>query len=423
MALRQVQLAAARCVLAVDAGHNLDTAVAAERALQQDWRESERSAFLDLAYGCQRFAGSLSFYLRTLVHKPLSDPLTEAVLRVALYQLTYTQNAPHAVVHEAVSAIGHLAKGKFKSLGNAVLRRYRREQQSLQEACLKIPEARDNFPAWWLRRLRADYAENAGKIIALAARRPPLTLRVNVRQTTPADYLHVLADAGLKAFRLPESSYIVLEKPVPVHKLPLFGEGAASVQDFGASAAAALLAVRSGEKVLDACAAPGGKTAHILETADCVLTALDVDAARLARVEENLRRLRLQAALKVADAADLAQWWDGVPFDAVLADVPCTASGVVRRHPDIKWLRREGDAAKTAAQQVPLLDALWQTVRPGGRMLLATCSLFAEENEQQAGAFVRRHNDARLRAEHKIIPDEYQDGFYYALFDKLPESA
>ncbi|MDO5687072.1 MAG: 16S rRNA (cytosine(967)-C(5))-methyltransferase RsmB [Neisseria sp.] len=417
MSLRHVQLAAARCLSEVAAGRNLQQVLSAERALQNTWQPSERALFTDLAYGCQRFAGSLNFYVRALIDKPLSDKQCEAVLKVALYQLAYTRNAPHAVVHEAVAAVATLSKGKFKALVNAVLRRFLRERESLQAALTQDDTARDNFPAWWRQRLLNDYPHNAQHMMDYANTHPPLTLRVNRRHMNAQDYLALLQAASLEGVVLDEYALCVTT-PVPVARLPRFQDGTVSVQDWGAQRAAALLDVHDGERVLDACAAPGGKTTHLLEWADCQLTALDVDPQRLQHVAENITRLGFQAALKAADAADTTSWFDGQLFDAILADVPCTASGVVRRNPDIKWLRRPNDAAKTAAQQVPLLDALWGCLKPGGRMLFATCSIFREENGAQTAAFLARHADAVCRLEEIVLPDEYRDGFYYALLDK-----
>ena len=210
-----------------------------------------------------------------------------------------------------------------------------------------------------------------------------------------------------------------LKQATSVVNLPQFSEGVVSVQDWGAQQAALLLNPQAGERVLDACAAPGGKTGHILELADVDLLALDVDAKRLRRVAENVERLGLPARLQAADASKLDGWYDGVQFDAVLADVPCTASGVVKRHPDIKWLRRKTDAQSVALQQHQMLDVLWSTVKVGGRMLLATCSVFPEENQQQLQAMLSRHANARLRLEEQLLPNDAQDGFYYALIDKV----
>ena len=265
--------------------------------------------------------------------------------------------------------------------------------------------------------------------ILLAANLPaPLTLRVNRRRASREQVLAAFQDAGLAAEPVGAAG-LVVATPRPVVQLPGFAEGWWSVQDAGAQRAAELLAPADGMRVLDACAAPGGKTAHLLELADIDLLALDADAGRLERVGQNLDRLGLggdRVRLQAADAADLDAWWDGKPFDAVLADVPCTASGIVRRHPDIRWLRRENDLRRTAALQTRILDALWRTVAPGGRLLYVTCSVFPIEGTRQALEFLQRHPEARrLDAPGQLLPvavdatpAEQQDGFFYALFAK-----
>jgi len=232
--------------------------------------------------------------------------------------------------------------------------------------------------------------------------------------------LEKLAAEGIAGKALDEYA-VILDEAVPVSRLPGFSDGLLSVQDFGAQQAAYILKPADSERILDACAAPGGKSGHILELANCSLTALDIDEGRLKRVADNLSRLGFQtASLHRADAADLSSWYDGNPFDAVLADVPCTASGVTKRNPDIKWLRRPADGGKTARQQETMLDNLWSVLKPGGRMLLATCSLFHEENDGQLQRFLRRHPDAACTESLTLLPKHTQDGFYYALIRKQP---
>jgi 16S rRNA (cytosine967-C5)-methyltransferase len=272
-------------------------------------------------------------------------------------------------------------------------------------------------PRWWLARLRRAYRDDWNSIVAAGNAQPPMTLRINARCTTVADYLSRLEAAGLSA-RPAGRCGLVLQKPVPVDALPGFFDGLVSVQDAGAQRAAELLAPQPGARVLDACAAPGGKTAHLLETADLDLVALDIDAGRTRRIEENLQRLGLHAEVKVADCIDIQRWWDGRPFDAILADVPCSASGVVRRHPDIKRLRRESDIRRFAHTQAEILDVLWSVLKPGGTLLYATCSVFPEENSAQIDAFLVRQPGAVRLSEEQLLPQEDHDGFYYALLRK-----
>ncbi|MEO8280497.1 MAG: 16S rRNA (cytosine(967)-C(5))-methyltransferase RsmB [Ideonella sp.] len=323
--------------------------------------------------------------------------------------------APHTVVDQAVKAVRKRHAGSA-GFANAVLRRFVRERESLLAAVADDAVAQFNHPAWWIARLRADWPDHWRAILAADDLRPPMVLRVNRRRGSVDEYLATLALADLPARRLQlpgadgsaaqlgESSAIVLQRPVPVQRLPGFDAGAVSVQDGAAQLAAHLLLADSPElpalplnaRLLDACAAPGGKTAHLLELAgdSCDVLALDRDAQRLQRVDQTLHRLGLHARTLAADAAQPAQWWDGRPFDAILLDAPCSASGIVRRHPDIRWLRRAADIDALAQIQARLLDALWPLLKPGGRLLFCTCSVFKAEGEAQIDAFLQRQPDA-----------------------------
>ncbi|MDR1934459.1 MAG: 16S rRNA (cytosine(967)-C(5))-methyltransferase RsmB, partial [Candidatus Accumulibacter sp.] len=272
-------------------------------------------------------------------------------------------------------------------------------------------------PAWWLARLRRAYPDDWRGIVAAGNGPPPMTLRVNTRRISVDDYLGQLRAAEMVAEAV-GSAGLRLETPVPVERLPGFAEGWVSVQDAGAQRAAELLDPAPGARVLDACAAPGGKTAHLLERAEAEVLALDIDAARAARIVDNLERLGLAAEVRVADCLAADRWWDGRAFDAILADAPCSASGVARRHPDIKALRRESDIRRLARTQSAMLDALWPLLASGGKLLYATCSLFVEENAAQIDAFLARRTDARRVAQEQWLPNERHDGFYYALLRK-----
>ena len=420
MSMALAQKLAAETAAAVAAGQNLQDVLARIRAAHPDLSAQENGALQDIAYGSQRYLGSLKFMLGKLLNKPIDNQELESLLITALYQLHYTHNAPHAVVNEAVEAVGRIGRGQYRSFANAVLRRFLRERDKLAAWCKADDTAKYNLPRWWLDYLKNHYPKHWHNIAAALQSHPPLTLRVNRRHGNAESYLAKLAEAGIGARALDDYA-VTLDEAVPVNSLPGFSDGLVSVQDFGAQQAAYLLQPQNGERILDACAAPGGKTGHILEMADCEMTALDIDAGRLKRVADNLSRLGFQtASLAAADARDLASWYDGRQFDAVLSDVPCTASGVVRRNPDIKWLRRPTDAAKTARQQKGLLDALWTTVKPGGRMLFATCSLFTEENSLQLQRFLARHADASCPDPQTLLPTPFQDGFFYALIRKRP---
>jgi 16S rRNA (cytosine967-C5)-methyltransferase len=285
---------------------------------------------------------------------------------------------------------------------------------------LKQREAQWNYPAWWIDATAAAYPREWQAILEAGNKLPPLSLRVNRRKTSVEDYLHTLTQNGIAATRIGPSA-VRLQRPLPVAQIPGFDAGMASVQDAGAQLAAPLLDLHDGMRVLDACAAPGGKTGHILESATLDLLALDSDEKRLARIEENLQRLQLHATLKTGDASR-RDWWDGQAFDRILADVPCTASGIVRRHPDIRWLRRKDDAAQLATLSARILDNLWQMLRPDGKLLFVTCSIWPQESEMQAAAFAVRNNAIRLPAPGQLLPgasaEQDHDGLFYALFQK-----
>jgi 16S rRNA (cytosine967-C5)-methyltransferase len=299
-----------------------------------------------------------------------------------------------------------------------VLRTYLRQRAALLAAASADDAAAQQHPKWWLARLRRAYPQSWPQIVAAGNQQPPMTLRVNQRRMTQADYRARLESAGLPARPLGPCGLQLL-KPVPVEQLPGFGEGWVSVQDAGAQRAAELLDPAANSRVLDACAAPGGKTAHLLERADLDLWALDISGRRVRRIEETLSRLQLRATVKAGDCCAPEAWWDGQPFAAILADVPCSASGVVRRHPDIKWLRREGDIRRFAQTQAAILDALWPLLLPGGKLLYATCSVFPEENGAQIDAFLVRQTDAERLLEERWLPQDEHDGFYYALLRKV----
>ena len=414
-------LHAAELLSAVLAGRTLD-AVLAEAKLSGPLR----AATMDLAYSALRRYGRDDFLLAQLVQRPLSEPSVRSLLLVALARLENRPEDAHITVDQAVTAAASLAGGNFKGLVNGVLRNFLRRRDELLALADANPVAHGQHPAWWIARLQEDHPQHWRAILATGNSHPPMTLRVNHRRITSADFLTRLTAAGIVAHPAGDAAFI-LEKPMPVERIPGFAEGLCSVQDAGAQRAAYLLDVHPGQRVLDACAAPGGKAAHLLELhGDMDLLALDVEPVRAARINENFARLGLvsqRVAVKVGDAGTPETWWDGRSFDRILADVPCTASGVVRRHPDAKWLRQPADIRRFAATQARILDALWRTLAPGGKMLYATCSVFANENEDQVTAFASRHADAlRLTiagAPHlQLLPNAAHDGFFYALLQK-----
>ncbi|MDQ3186190.1 MAG: 16S rRNA (cytosine(967)-C(5))-methyltransferase RsmB [Pseudomonadota bacterium] len=424
--MTKTQHVAAATVVKVLAGASL-TGV-----LQDCWRThadlsgQQRGAIQDLSYGVLRFYGQLDALLGLLLNKPLWDQNLRCLLLVGLYQLEYSKTSVHAVVDNAVSAsLGLKASKGAQGLVNAILRNFIRQRATLLERAAESEVGRYSHPQWWIDKLHMQYPQGYQAVLEAGNQRPPMTLRVNRRKLSVMEYRKGLIQNGMNAHLLWNDA-LELEWPVPVEKLPGFAEGLVSVQDAGAQLAAPLLDAQDGMRILDACAAPGGKSAHLLELAEMELTALDNDIVRVARITQNFSRLELKPHRIIhGNAAQPAGWWDGKQFDRILADVPCSASGVVCRHPDIKWLRRESDLFRFSARQREILDALWQMLTRGGKLLYATCSIFAEENKLQVEEFLRHHSDARLlplsqveTIDGQLLPNSHHDGFFYALLQK-----
>jgi 16S rRNA (cytosine967-C5)-methyltransferase len=389
--------------------------------------EALRPQVHDLVLGALRRFGWGDFLIAQLIPRPSSDQELRALLLAAFYRLDSRPDLAHVVVHQAVEAAGGIARGRYSGLVNAVLRNARRRADELRAAAARHPEAGTWHPAWWVDELRAAYPLQWRDIVDAGNAQAPMCLRVNRRRSRVEDVLARFRAEGIETG--PAGSWgIRLPRALPVERLPDFAAGTWSVQDVGAQRAAELLAPRDGERVLDACAAPGGKTAHLAELADLELLAIDSDAGRAARIDENLLRLGLKASVRVADAGSPGDWWDGRPFARILLDAPCTASGVVRRHPDAKWLRRPADIDAFVRQQARLLAALWPLLAPGGKLLYATCSVFPHENGRQVERFIAGHGDARAvslagaatgEPGLQLLPGPEHDGFFYALLEKL----
>lgn len=396
---------AAQAVGAVRAGAALPAALQTVLAGSQP---AARGATQDIAYRTMRRLALADALLQKLVRKA-PPPHVANVLACAFALLVddeaHAAYAPFTVVDQAVNAIAARREFAFaKGLVNAVLRNFLRERDSLLEAARQEPVARWNYPSWWIEAVKRGQPDAWESILDAGNRQGPLTLRVNTRRTTVADYLETLKAANIEADAAGEHA-VRLQTPMPVDRIPGFDDGVVSVQDAGAQLAAQVLGAKNGMRVLDACAAPGGKTGHILELADVELIALESDAQRASRIKQNLERLKLDAEIRVGDAGDPSAWSDGDPFDRILADVPCSASGIVRRHPDIRWLRRPSDIAALVEEQRRIVSALWPLVATGGELLYVTCSIFPEEGEEQARWFGAVHEDAvRLDAPGQILP-------------------
>jgi 16S rRNA (cytosine967-C5)-methyltransferase len=419
----EVRAAAARVVARV-----LDERVAADDLLPDTALAARDQPLLAaLALGSLRWHFRLEWQAEQLLERPLhrGQATLAALIRVGLLQLQELRIPEHAAVSATVDAAALLGARKAKGLVNAVLRRFQRERQRLADAVLEVPTARFAHPRWLIDAIRADHPGAWEAILAANNAPPPLWLRVNTLRTTRSDYLDKLAGAGIAATASPDvDSAVLVAQAVGVESLPGFAEGEVSVQDLSAQRAVALLEPEPGQRVLDACAAPGGKTGHLLESLGGrgEVWAVERDAKRMGRARENLERLGLAAHLVTADATAPDAWWDGTPFDRILIDAPCTATGVIRRHPDIKVLRRPQDVDRAVALQSRLLRALWPLLAPGGRLVYATCSVLNRENDAQIDAF-RAAEPSIAAAEGvasvQLLPEEAGgDGFYYAWLRK-----
>jgi len=437
------QQIAAIAVSNVLAGRNLTLALPEALSSYSNATPQQRGAAADLSYGTLRFYGEVNACLVKLLEKPLSNEHLTALLLVAIYQLLHDKAEDFTVVNQAVKAASYAKPKWAKGLVNGVLRNFLRQKIALTER-IKIDEvALYSYPQWWINKLKMQYPlkdaiSNSASadqypcafqsILKKGNIHPPMTLRVNVRKSNAQEYCQLLSRQGVEAIALSEQA-VLLTKPIPVEQVPGFLEGVVSVQDYGAQFAAQLLDVQPNMRVLDACSAPGGKTGHLLELADVHVTALDNDASRLKRVASNLARLNLKADLQLGDAGT---WQADKPFDRILADVPCSASGIVRRHVDIKWLRREADLVSFSQQQTQILANLWHLLSKGGKLLYVTCSIFNEENQQQIDYFLQKNTDAtqlpllltnettqNINIQHgQLIPSDIHDGFFYALLQK-----
>ena len=425
--------AAAKAVAAVFSGKNLDTALA---QVQREVLPDDLGLLRMLAFEVLRHHAHYSALAGRLLNKPLPpyDPL-HALILVGLHQLAATRIPSHAAINETVSAVPAIGKPKTRGLVNATLRRFQRERSELEALISAKLPVRLSYPKWLVDQLRGDWGEALEEVLAAGNEAGPMSLRVNTQRQSVVDYAARLAEAGRPCrpiFGAPQA--LQLDEACAVELLPGFDEGDCSVQDASAQLAADLIGPLAADaRVLDACAAPGGKAAHLLERHPGLkLLALDSDANRSQRISETLLRLKLQADLQTADAGNPGDWWDKQFFDAILLDAPCSGTGVIRRHPDIKWLRRESDIKTLAAGQLRLLKGLWPTLKPGGTLLYATCSILQAEGDAVIQQFLRTQGDAHVQTieaswgqatahGRRIAPGGSWDGFYYARLSKAED--
>ena len=397
--------------------------------------DKDRALLKQLCFGTMRWYPQIALLLKQLVQKPLreKDLEIQGLLACGLYQLLHMRIPEHAIINETVAASEKLKRRWAKGLVNAVLRNFQRQQAALMAAQTDNAVFAAAHPKWLLHKIADSWPQYQDEIIAANNAQAPMVLRVNALHNSRSDYLDLLAQSGIEASATDYSVQgVILATAKDVTELPKFSQGAVSVQDEAAQLATSLLDLQAGQSVLDACCAPGGKTCHILESRQDLgsVLAIDLEPKRLTRVKDNLARLNLNAILKAADAADTGQWWDGSPFDRILLDAPCSATGVIRRHPDIKILRKPADIVKLSAIQLRLLESLWQTLANKGVLLYATCSILPEENDQVVQQFLQNHADASLLtidADWGIATDfgrqllptiNGNDGFYYARLQK-----
>ncbi|WP_448212307.1 16S rRNA (cytosine(967)-C(5))-methyltransferase RsmB [Colwellia sp. MEBiC06753] len=415
-------LAAQICFGVVDKGRSLSEELPKYAAKVEG---KDKGLLQELCYGVLRYLPELECHIQQLMEKPLKGKqrVCHFLLLVGIYQLKYTRIPDHAAVSETVAATSSIKLKFLKNLVNAILRSYQRDPDLPENTSLAISH---NHPGWFIKKLQSTYPQQWQQILNANMQRPPMWLRVNQAQSSSDDYLALLANTPIEVDAQQEKTGAIrLVNAVDVDKLPNFAKGMASIQDAAAQQSARLLDCQAGDIVLDCCAAPGGKTCHILEMSPNIasLTAIDIEESRLKRVQENLDRIGVKAKLQVADATAPEQWWDGSQFDRILLDAPCSATGVIRRHPDIKWLRKSQDIDALVILQAEILKKMWSLLKPGGTLLYATCSVLPEENAEQISQFIAEEPSASLidlpeyqgKIGWQILPGEDDmDGFYYA---------
>jgi 16S rRNA (cytosine967-C5)-methyltransferase len=423
---QNIRALCAKAIFAVlEDGQSLSTALT---SLNHQVTDKDKALVQDICFGVMRVLPELNFYIHTLMAKVLTgkNRILHYLLLVGLYQILYTRIPEHAAVGETVGAVNDLKKSQLKGVINGVLREFLRQQPSLKQQFTqddKQQASQTLHPTWLLNRLKSAYPEQWQAIINANNQKPPMWLRVNINRYSVNEYQELLKAQNIDSEPCADIPCAIrLTNAVNVNKLPFFNEGAVTVQDLSAQYAAYLLAPKNGEQILDMCAAPGGKTTHILELAPKAnLLAVDVDANRVKRIDENLTRLKQQAEVKVGDGLTPELWCKERSFDRILLDAPCSATGVIRRHPDIKWLRRDSDIAQLTELQYAILTRIWPYLKTGGTLVYATCSVLPEENKLQIARFLQENANAKQQGELKqFLPTELGgDGFFYAVLKKV----
>jgi len=407
-------------------GKNLDKAFAVVfEKYSKKLEEINKPEIKNLVYGALRFLGESSFIINKLVKRRIDDNSLECLLYVALYQINHDRATDFTIVDQVVNACKKINSKKCGFI-NAILRNYLRDKDNLRTQAEQDEEANLNYPEWWVLKIKKEYPENWLDILKSGNKHPSLTLRINTRKVNPKVYEEILKEKGIDYSDLSKEA-LILKKPTDVQKIPNFMDGYVSIQDYGAQLAAHLIDLKKGHKVLDLCAAPGGKTCHMLELEQIELTAVELNKERVKMITDNLGRSGLKAKVINAKIDIINKWWDGEQFDRIMLDAPCTASGIVRRHIDIKWLRRESDLEFFSRQQFELLNASWGMLKDKGKLLYVTCSIFKDENRVVIEKFKKSNNmkeikikfpDNVISIENQLIPTHNHDGLFYALLEK-----
>ena len=425
--MQNSQLLSAKVLESLLDGANLDKSFEAVfRENKNNKLEIQEAQIKALTYGSVRFLGKSRFIIDYLVKNKIENKTVECLIHIALYQLSQEKFNDFTIVNQAVDAAKKIDFRKSKFV-NAILRNYLRSKDNLYELLNKEQVAKYSYQNWWINKVKDEFKSDWEEILEIGNQHPPLSLRVNKRKITMQKYCEILVEHGLD-HKVISNTGLIIKNPLNINDIPGFIEGYISVQDFGAQIATELLDIRKDQKILDACAAPGGKTCNILEYEDVDVTALEIDKVRADKISDNLNRLGLNANVIHGSLSNDNSWWKGGHFDRILLDVPCSASGIVRRHVDIKWLRQMGDLKKFSEMQYHLLKSAWPLMKSEGRLLYVTCSIFSNENRDVIEGFKKEFRDAKeidliypntiKHVKNQLVPSENHDGLFYALLQK-----